>query len=149
MRRSLHLVAAAVCGVLATAATVVPAQAATTPSYSFSCTHQLAAGRPYTKQTVTGTVTGSTPTKVSVVNYRNTVLVSNPAPPLDNAFWGGYWKTTYHDNQWRVGTDASNNTYYLMFPETAPGSTFTVTLVSLFNGGSWGNWQNWMPCTLS
>lgn len=151
MRRTLNTLAAALCGVVAAVSLTAPTEAATTSttSHTFSCSHQLARGRAYTLQSVTGTVTGTTLTNVSVINYKNVVLVSNPAPPIDNAFWGGYWKTTYHDNQWRIGTDASNNTYYVMFPDTVPGATFTITLVSLFNGGANGNWQNWMPCTLT
>jgi hypothetical protein len=113
---------------------------------TFSCTGTIS--RIYTKQTVTGTLTGLRPSNVSVLNYVNSVLLTKAAPTQTNGWWGGYWKTSYQLNQWNLGKDASGNQYHLMLPDTRMGGTFDALLVSEFGpGGSNGNWQNWMTCT--
>jgi hypothetical protein len=129
------------------ASTVSPAPAASAPLVrvrSFSCTGIM--GRYYTRQTVNGTLTRLRPSNTTVLNYANTVMLTSPAPPLRNHWWGGYWKAAYQLNQWALGS-ASGSTYHLMLPDTAMGGTFTALLVTEFSVG--GNWQNWMDCTAS
>ncbi len=123
----------------------VPAQAET--SYSFSCTGIIS--RDYTRQTVTGTITGLKPTNTTVLNYQGVAQLATPAPTRTNAWWGGYFLTTYSMNQWRLGKDASNTVYHFMLPNTRPGAAFNAILVSEFGGagGPQGNWQNDMTCT--
>jgi hypothetical protein len=133
--------AALVASAVPVVAAVSPASAAT--SRSFSC--QGTISRNYTLQKVTGTLTGTTPSDVTVRNYVDRVLVTKPAPSLDNTWWSGYWKTTYGLNQWKVGKDTNSNIYHLMLPGAPIGGAFQGLLVSEFAGG--GNWQNWMSCT--
>lgn len=152
MRHRAALFAAVV--VLATA--LLPAAAAsaapsapTAPAPSarvrtFSCTGIM--GRYYTRQTVNGTLTGLRPSNTTVLNYANAVMLTSLAPPQRNHWWGGYWKATYHLNQWALGA-AGGSSYHLMLPDTVMGGTFTALLVTEFGVG--GNWQNWMDCTAS
>lgn len=123
-----------------------PAASAAT-GRSFTCTGIIS--RDYTRQTVTGTLTGVKPTNVTVINYLGATMVTAAAPARHNAWWAGYWKSTYAMNQWRVGKDASATSYHLMLPDTRPGAAFDGLLVSEFDGGASGNWQNWMTCTAS
>lgn len=128
--------------------TIAPALAATPDAvaHPFSCSGSL--GRYYTLQTVTGTLTGARPSNVSVADYTGTVQRTVARPTLDNAWWGGYWQTTYQTNQWKLGHDASARYYHLMLPQSRPGAAFTALLVTEFGaGGANGNWQNWMACT--
>ncbi|MFZ0160835.1 MAG: hypothetical protein WAL50_17530 [Kineosporiaceae bacterium] len=141
-RRAAALIGAALVATAVPAVDAVSPASATT-SRSFSC--QGTISRNYTLQKVTGTLTGATPSNVTVRNYVDRVLVTSQAPSLDNAWWSGYWKTTYALNQWKVGKDASSNTYHLMLPGTPIGGAFQGLLVSEFAAG--GNWQNWMSCT--
>jgi hypothetical protein len=127
-------------------ATTGTAATSTAATSTFTCSHQLARGRIYTLQTVTGSLTGTVPTAVSVIDYHGAVVRSAPRPTLDPAFWSGYFATTYHLNAWDLGQNATLH-YHLLVPQTAPGTAFTAMLYTEFTAG--GNWQNWMPCTLS
>jgi hypothetical protein len=131
----------------ASAATASTAATATT-ARAFTCTGSaMGSRRAYAKQTVTGTLWGTTPANVKVINYLGTVITSSTAPKLDNAWWGGTFKSTNHWNQWKVGTTATGDIAHVMLPDTTPGATFTAELVTEFAGGANGNWQNVMSCT--
>ena len=139
--RSLTVLAAA------TVASALAAPAQAVPSYSFSCTGIIS--RDYTRQTVTGTIAGVGPTNTTVLDYRGEAQVAAASPTRTNAWWGGYYVTTYAMNQWRVGRDVNNTVYHVMLPNTRPGAAFNAILVSEFGGarGPQGNWQNDMTCT--
>lgn len=148
---ALSIAAAAVLAPV-TAGSVAAAPAAAPPaasaaSRSFSCTGIIS--RVYTRQTVTGTLTGLKPTNASVQNYVGTVVHTKAVPGKTNGWWGGYWKTDYALNQWNLGRAADGTVYHLMLPDTRMGGTFQGLLVSEFGGGAQGNWQNWMDCTTS
>jgi len=102
----------------------------------------------YTAQTVTGMFNGwkPLPLNVTVQDWQGTVLVTAPAPRLHRAFWGGYWKQTYHLNAWYLGKGNATR-YHLLLPDTPVGGTFTGLLISEFDAG--GNWQNWIDFTVT
>jgi hypothetical protein len=88
------------------------------------------------------------PTAVSVLNWQGNVLITSASPRLQNSFWGGYWKQTYHLNSWNLGR-AGGNSYYLLLPDRQVGFAFTGMLLTEFGpGGIDGNWQNWIDFTL-
>jgi hypothetical protein len=145
MRRVMGSIAVA--GALMGTLIVTPPRAAASseprrPDAVFTCSGQIA--EYYTLQTVTGTVRGTTPRAVTALDWQSLPLTRAKAPALDNAWWGGYWKQTYQQNQWALG-HRNAVAYHFMLPDTRLGSTFTALLVSEFDVG--GNWQNWMDCT--
>jgi hypothetical protein len=121
-----------------------PATSTIVAARHFTATGTL--GRYYTKQTVTGTYKNAKgrPIDVTVFNWQDIAQITTAKPKLDNAWWGGYWHTTYGLDQWLIGT-SGGNTYHLMLPPPPMGSTFQCLLVTEFSGG--GNWQNWMEGT--
>ncbi|MGB8858022.1 MAG: hypothetical protein WCC60_02135 [Ilumatobacteraceae bacterium] len=142
---TLALVGFAPLAIATTASAQQAAPARPAVARSFSCTGIIS--RIYTRQTVTGTITGLRPSGVSVLNYTNTVVHTKDAPARTNNWWGGTWKTGYQMNQWNLGKATDGTIYHLMLPDTAMGGTFDALLVSEFGGGAQGNWQNWMTCT--
>jgi len=113
--------------------------------HHFTCTGTM--GRYYTKQTVNGVIVKKDiPKSVTVLDWQDRVLIASAKPLLDNGYWGGYWKQTYHMNEWNLGTTADYS-FHLMLPDTRLGGTFQAMLLTEFSVG--GNWQNWMDCTES
>lgn len=113
--------------------------------HPFTCTGTM--GRYYTKQTVNGIVVKkNVPKGVTVLDWQSRVLITSPKPALDNGYDGGYWKQTYHMNEWNLGTTADYS-FHFMLPDTRLGGTFQAMLLTEFAVG--GNWQNWMDCTES
>jgi hypothetical protein len=123
--------------------------AQTAATRSFNCT-QTTPSRAAYRQAVQGTLDSSNVPHNVVVTRPSTgaVEISSANPTFTPGYDGGYWKSTYHLNTWKLGsvnTGSPPKTLYLLLPDSTIGATFTALLKTDFLNA--GNWQHWMSCT--